>query len=92
MSTARQLAVLTGASSGIGLALAREFADHDFDLIIAAEDAELDTAGLSLSGQNRHVQMVRTDLATPRGRRTGVAGVDGGPAGRCAGDQCGCRW
>jgi short-subunit dehydrogenase len=67
MSTARQLAVLTGASSGIGLALAREFAEHDFDLIIAAEDAELDTAGLSLSGQNRHVQMVRTDLATPRG-------------------------
>ena len=67
MGTARQLAVVTGASSGIGLALAKEFAEHDFDLIICAEDAELDTAGLVLSGTGRQVQMVRADLANPRG-------------------------
>ena len=34
----RQLAVITGASSGIGRELAREFAEHGYDLIVAAED------------------------------------------------------
>lgn len=32
------LAVVTGASSGIGHELARQFAEHGFDLIVAAED------------------------------------------------------
>ena len=35
--SSRPLAVVTGASSGIGLELARQFAEHDFDLLIAAE-------------------------------------------------------
>ena len=37
--TDRSLALVTGASSGIGFELARQFADHGFDLIVAAEDA-----------------------------------------------------
>ena len=32
----RETALITGASGGIGLELAREFARHDFDLIIVA--------------------------------------------------------
>lgn len=72
---AHPLAVVTGASSGIGLALAKEFAAHDFDLIIAAEDAGLDAAGLALSGDGRQMQMVRTDLATPGGVEELVARV-----------------
>ena len=32
----RPLAVVTGASSGIGLELARQFVDHHFDVIVAA--------------------------------------------------------
>lgn len=40
----RPLAVVTGASSGIGRALAQQFAEHDFSLIIAAENEELDDA------------------------------------------------
>jgi short-subunit dehydrogenase len=35
--TMRPLAVVTGASSGIGLELARQFADNGFDLIVAAD-------------------------------------------------------
>ncbi len=66
MTTERGFAVVTGASSGIGLALAKEFTAHDFDLIIAAEDAELDTAAVSLAGEGRSVQPVRVDLAKPR--------------------------
>ena len=37
----RPLALVTGASSGIGLELAKQFAEHGFDLIVAAEDTEL---------------------------------------------------
>lgn len=45
MTTAtRPLAVVTGASSEIGLELAKQFARHDFDVVLAAEDAELSTA------------------------------------------------
>ncbi len=34
----RKFAVVTGASTGIGLELARECAKHDFDLLIAADE------------------------------------------------------
>ena len=34
----RPLAVVTGASSGIGYELARIFAENGFDLVVAAED------------------------------------------------------
>jgi short-subunit dehydrogenase len=59
--------VVTGASSGIGLALAREFAEHGYDIVIAAEDAELDTAQRDLSATGATVISVRTDLATSEG-------------------------
>jgi short-subunit dehydrogenase len=64
-SQVRPLAVVTGASSGIGFELARQFAEHDFDLLIAAEDAGIDEAAAELrrdSGPT--VEAVRTDLAT----------------------------
>lgn len=57
----RPLAVVTGASSGIGLELARQFVHHDFDLLVAAEDAEIAVAAAVLraesSGQVDHVQV-----------------------------------
>jgi NAD(P)-dependent dehydrogenase (short-subunit alcohol dehydrogenase family) len=37
----RPLAVVTGASTGIGAALAREFAEHGHDVVIAAEEATI---------------------------------------------------
>ena len=61
------LALITGASSGIGFELARQFADHGFDLIIAAEDDELATAQQSLEAAGAHVEAVQVDLATEAG-------------------------
>ena len=38
----RPLALVTGASSGIGLELAKQFAQNGFDLVVVAEAAELE--------------------------------------------------
>ncbi|CAA9520822.1 MAG: hypothetical protein AVDCRST_MAG53-3533 [uncultured Solirubrobacteraceae bacterium] len=61
------LAVVTGASSGIGLELARQFAEHGFDLVVAAEDAELTQAARQLERLGTHVESVRVDLASADG-------------------------
>jgi uncharacterized protein len=62
----RALAVVTGASSGIGFELARQFAEHGYDLIIAAEDDAIDTAAAQLRN-GTSVEAVKVDLATPDG-------------------------
>ncbi|HUR84750.1 MAG TPA: SDR family NAD(P)-dependent oxidoreductase [Solirubrobacteraceae bacterium] len=63
----RSLAVVTGASRGIGLELAREFAQHDFDLIVAAEDDAIHAAALELAEIGPRVDAVQVDLATDGG-------------------------
>jgi short-subunit dehydrogenase len=65
--TSRPLAVVTGASSGIGYELARQFAQHEFDLAIAAEDQDIDTAARELEGLGVAVSTVRADLSTYQG-------------------------
>jgi short-subunit dehydrogenase len=78
-NTTRSLAVVTGASSGIGRELAKQFATHDFDLIIAAEDADIESAARELEGLGAQVDAVQADLATDAGvdelaRRIAAAG------------------
>src|SRR5213083_1511563 len=63
----RQLAVVTGASSGIGFELAKVLAEEGFDLIVAAEDEELEPAARELNQIGGSVQAVRVDLAKPEG-------------------------
>ncbi len=63
-STKRPLAVVTGASSGIGLALAHQFAQHGYDLIIAADGVTLDDAAAELRTDGVSVHCVRCDLAS----------------------------
>lgn len=65
-STVRPLAVITGGSSGIGLELARQCAQHGFDLVIAA-DTPLDQAVSELSSTGAKVEAIQTDLATREG-------------------------
>ena len=61
------LAVVTGASSGIGLELAKQFAANGFDLVVAAEDSDIDTVAGDLRSSGAHVEAVRVDLATDDG-------------------------
>jgi short-subunit dehydrogenase len=63
----KPLAIVTGASSGIGFELARQFAEHGFDLIVAAEDADIATAARELNRGGSSVEDVQVDLATDEG-------------------------
>jgi short-subunit dehydrogenase len=63
----RPLALVTGASSGIGLELAREFAEHGFDLVIAAEDAAIEQAAAGLREHGGTVDAARVDLTQDTG-------------------------
>src|SRR5579884_1545255 len=63
-SEERPLAVVTGASSGIGFELAKQFAEHGFDLLIAAESDKIHEAARRLEQTGAAVQAVQADLAT----------------------------
>jgi short-subunit dehydrogenase len=67
MDTTKPFAVVTGASSGIGFELARQFATNNYNLLIAAEDAELATAAIELRGLGADVDALQVDLATDAG-------------------------
>jgi short-subunit dehydrogenase len=62
----REFAVVTGASSGIGFELAKVLAQHDFDLLVNAEDEQLAAAERDLADLTS-VRAVRADLARPEG-------------------------
>jgi uncharacterized protein len=66
-SSSRPLAVVTGASSGIGLELARQFAQHGFDLLVAAEDNDIHAAAEELRENGGAVEAEQVDLATREG-------------------------
>jgi short-subunit dehydrogenase len=67
MAENRPYAMVTGASSGIGLELARQFADAGFDLIIAAEEDAINAAAAELSAAGVEVEAVQADLASYEG-------------------------
>lgn len=67
MAGAKGLAVVTGASTGIGYALAKCCADAGYDLVIAADEPEIDRAAQDLRGIGREVAAVRCNLATGEG-------------------------
>lgn len=63
----RPLAVVTGASSGIGLELARCCAKAGHDLVVAADEAEIQNAAMVLRADGSTVETVQADLATEAG-------------------------
>lgn len=65
--TDRKLAVVTGASTGIGYELARLCAKNGFDLVIAADEPEIREAARRLEPSGAAIEAVEADLATLEG-------------------------
>jgi short-subunit dehydrogenase len=66
-NTPGSLAVVTGASTGIGLELARLCAQQRWDLIIAADEPLIENAARELSQTGINCLPVQCDLATEEG-------------------------
>jgi short-subunit dehydrogenase len=62
-----QLAVVTGASSGIGFWLAKELAGRGYDLIVCSAGDRLEAAADDLTASGVEVTAVTADLATREG-------------------------
>src|SRR5262245_51092125 len=63
----RPLAVVTGASSGIGFELAELCAAAGFDLLIAADEPSIQEAGLLLAKAGGRVDPLEADLSSMEG-------------------------
>jgi short-subunit dehydrogenase len=63
----RPFALVTGASSGIGLELAGQLAEEGHDLLVVAEDDGLTIAADALRGRGADVLEVKADLRTGAG-------------------------
>jgi short chain dehydrogenase len=66
-SNSRPLAIVTGASSGIGYELARWCAENGFDLLVAADEPAIHEAADDFRALATSVDAVETDLATIEG-------------------------
>jgi short-subunit dehydrogenase len=62
-----EFAVVAGASTGIGLEFAKRCAAEGFDLLIAADEPEIEQVAESLRRLGRDVKAIRADLATTEG-------------------------
>jgi short-subunit dehydrogenase len=73
----RQLAIVTGASSGIGYELAKRCAVEGFDLVIAADEPAIHRAADELRALGAKVDVVEQDLSTIEGVDDLYAAVGG---------------
>jgi short-subunit dehydrogenase len=67
MSDIHPFAVVTGASSGIGVELAKEFVEHGYDVMITAEDERIHTVAHELRASGRYVLSTVADLRRQEG-------------------------
>lgn len=61
------LAVVTGASTGIGYELAKSCAEEGYDMIVAADEPEIEKAAADFRKMGAKVEAVQADLATKEG-------------------------
>jgi uncharacterized protein len=67
MSATQPFAIITGASTGIGFELAKRCAKEGYDLLIAADEPEIEKAAASLWSEGAEVEARQADLATIEG-------------------------
>ena len=74
-----ELAVVTGASTGIGLELAKCCARHGYELVIAADEPAIADAARQIEALGAPVQAVEADLSTIEGNDKLIAAIAGRP-------------
>lgn len=79
MPDIRPLAVVTGASSGIGYELAKLFTDDGYDLVIAADEPAIVETAQAFRGQGAEVTEVQVDLSTMDGVKKLYEAIGGRP-------------
>jgi short-subunit dehydrogenase len=79
MASRGKLAVITGASSGIGFELAKCCAAKGFELVIAADEPEIEDAAKELRSHGVGVETVEADLATIEGVDKLYSAIKGRP-------------
>jgi short-subunit dehydrogenase len=72
----RPFAIVTGASTGIGYELAKCCADDGYDLLIAADEPEIERAAAELRQAGTEVKAVECDLAKIAGVNKLLAAID----------------
>jgi uncharacterized protein len=63
----RPLALVTGASTGIGYELAKLCVEYGFDVVMVADEPAIESAAQSLMGQGAQIRAITADLATTEG-------------------------
>jgi short-subunit dehydrogenase len=72
-----KLAIVTGASTGIGYELAKRCAEDGFDLLIAADEPEIRQAADDFKNLGVDVEAIEADLATTEGVDALYAAIEG---------------
>ncbi|MET0283102.1 MAG: SDR family NAD(P)-dependent oxidoreductase [Polyangiales bacterium] len=75
MQSQRPLAAITGACSAIGYELARQFAQHGYDLIAVSEDDGIERLAGELAEHGCQLKALQLDMATLEGQRAFVRAV-----------------
>jgi uncharacterized protein len=78
-SSSKPLAVVTGASAGIGYELAKCCAEDGFDLVVVADEPEIQKAATDLQAMRAKVDALQADLSTVEGVDKLYAMIGGRP-------------